>query len=167
MNDARREASRSTSAVLLGVVALCGVGCLGSTPDPEYTESSSTPSESSTGGGPKKENSLTGRTGSCLLRLEDKVQVGGAPGLLVIALDFENGSVKHAEYATNGVPGPTIGSEDDGGERLTEGEWGNVTVTLIEERWQLVAKPKTLKLKISGDELELDGVPDKGKCTWK
>ncbi len=173
MSKARRRTSKLSRFGLGGALLLLGgvtAGCLNSTtPDKVPDESGSTDSSSSGSHSSSSSSKpeLSGRTGSCLLRVDTDITIDNAPGLLVVALDIVNGSVRHAEFASNGGEGPTVGSQDDGGERLADGQQGSVMVVLAEERFRLVAKPKFLKLKISGDDFEMEGVAVKGKCKWK
>lgn len=156
--------SSSVVAAALAGSLLFTSACLDtSTDQSKVPEGDST---SSVSDGPTKKDdgpTLSGRTGSCLIRVHD----AGTASLFFVALDMENGGVTHAEFATNGLDGPTVGSADRGGERLTDGEWGRVTVTVVEDKFALVSRPKVLKLKFSGDEFEMDGVQPKGKCAWK
>jgi hypothetical protein len=158
------DSTFSPVAVALAGSLLFTSACLDtSTDQSKVPEGDSTSSVSDTPTTKKDDPVLSGRTGSCLIRVHDPATAS----LFFVAMDMENGGVTHAEFATNGLDGPTVGAADRGGERLTDGEWGRVTVTVVEDKFALVSRPKVLKLKFSGDEFEMDGVKVKGKCAWK
>lgn len=173
MSKARRRTSNLSRSARSGaflLIAGLSAGCLNSTTPDKVPDESGNTTDSSSGSSSSSSSSkpeLSGRSGSCLLRLDTDITIDNAPGLLVVALDIVNGSVRHAEFASNGGEGPTVGSQDDGGERLADGQQGSVMVVLAEERFKLVSKPKMLKLKISGDDFEMEGIAVKGKCKWK